>query len=770
MEDFNDYKSRIKYYDIESYWSHFFLMVKNEDKEIEHVFMVGDTDLKEYQGVEINHNKRDLVKWADENIICAYNGYGYDDYMIHYIKENLYCNAHMLKNYSNFIINEHKKDDFKDRRLPFIAEKIHSLDAKQEINSDRKSGISLKHIQSNMGKEIWESSVDFDRKEPLTDEELIKELDYNSNDVDTLIDVMQTPQRQRYYETKSGLVQMVIDKYNEPLYYNERSAEYRRGYWNLIKQTVGGLVAYLWEGIPDTPITWDFDVPDEVFDTWRADWAKPKDRRKVRMELADNFVDFGYGGIHGVHKYQKIFKKLFHIDVGSMYPSLIINHEILGKFTEQYKQMKIDRIKFKHSTEEFYKALADIYKLILNTSYGKLLEKNSKCKNIPGGIHTCFRGQEALWNLGIILEPYGTIAQFNTDGIYFKPHKDDEEFTKIWMAKKEMWEDEFDLDLDVDPVELLIQRDVNNYLAIEEGKVVSKGEIGKISLESEFDLYHPTHRFVDNLIINKAVSNYLLYDIPLIDTICNPDEDIRLYCTTFKVSNAYMGLAKGFKGEILKGGVNRILNTTDGEEYFKVKEMEETIASFKSKNKAGNKVGDMIEINGGKTNYVGIITGLDDKYIYYGKNEKVAISSKYMEAGTLKREVGDVVTDSKGVERVVKNIWQNDDDEVEIEWESQGETFIKKAVKADYNLVFNYEVGDVITVDKVFKEKFEIVEITEDRIFYKKPKRLSYQKVTNVSSSADLINGNIEGMSVKDFDVNFDFYLGLAQKTLRGWL
>lgn len=763
MKEFDYSLSNIKYYDIESYWTHFFIVVKDYDFNITDVFMVSDNDIKpeEYRGHKINYDKNAMVDWIRDNIVCAFNGYEYDDLMLFNLLKNRNRTARELKLISNRIINTKDK-----RSLDSPWDKVKSIDAKQEINTDRIHGIGLKHIAANMGLDIMETGVGFDNP-ILTLEELIGELDYCSNDVDVLIHAMKTPQRVNYVEQKSMLVDMVIEKYERPEYMNDKGASFRRNFVNLMKMTNGTLVSYLWADIPSTTIDWDFDLPNAVTAIWEEDWWKEEGRRNITIESCENKIVFGYGGLHGVHKVVKKVKDLFHIDVASMYPSLIINHRILGHFTEQYKEMKLARLENKMSKDAFKNAIANIQKLVLNMSYGKLLEKGSKCKNIAGGIHVCFRGQEAIYNIGLLLEPYGTIYQFNTDGIYFKPNPGVPD--ALWRNKIQMWESDYNLDMDIDPIDLLVQRDVNNYLAIEDGKLVSKGAIGKITFDDPWSFVNPCHKSMDNTIINKAVAEYLINDVPLHKTICNEKEDIRMYMTTFKVSSAFNGLAEGYGGKELDQKVNRIINVRNGYDYYKVKDLDASVASFAKPKTKEYKVGDWVELNGGSVKRLYEFVELKDDYIYYNdgnENKKVKMSTKYMEAKELKYGVGDEIKEGKIVE-----VFEVDDVEYfKVYNEAKREMKDVKCNKQHHRLAFEYEQGDIIEIEEKFKEKFRIVDIDDKKVYYEKPQRKGYQRLPNMTANCILINEDITEKTAGDYDLNYSFYMALAQKELRRWL
>lgn len=142
------------------------------------------------------------------------------------------------------------------------------------------------------------------------------------------------------------------------------------------------------------------------------------------------------------------------------------------------------------------------------------------------------------------------------------------------------------------------------------------------------------------------------------------------------------------------------------------------------------------------------------------------MSTKYMEAKELKYGVGDEIKEGKIVE-----VFEVDDVEYfKVYNEAKREMKDVKCNKQHHRLAFEYEQGDIIEIEEKFKEKFRIVDIDDKKVYYEKPQRKGYQRLPNMTANCILINEDITEKTAGDYDLNYSFYMALAQKELRRWL
>ncbi|HDD0311576.1 TPA: hypothetical protein O9445_002101 [Staphylococcus aureus] len=179
-----------------------------------------------------------------------------------------------------------------------------------------------------------------------------------------------------------------------------------------------------------------------------------------------------------------------------MYPSILININGLEGATKTYENILKERIEIKHKD----KTLSDALKLVLNSVYGNLNNQYSLLYDPNKQKSVCFYGQIALFDLCKRLSKSCEIININTDGVAFIT--DSDEYKDVWKT----WEKDFNLTLEEDEFTHFIQKDVNNYVAIEpSGKVKTKG--------GDVNNYHEDNWFKANTarIIDIAITDYLLF-------------------------------------------------------------------------------------------------------------------------------------------------------------------------------------------------------------------------------------------------------------------
>jgi hypothetical protein len=148
--------------------------------------------------------------------------------------------------------------------------------------------------------------------------------------------------------------------------------------------------------------------------------------------------------------------------------------------------------------------------------------------------NVCIAGQLLLVDLIEKVEPYCELIQSNTDGIYMKV-EDMKTVQKIKEIAAE-WESRTDLELDWDMHKKIYQKDVNNYLLIPEelyddkGKPRWKTKGAYVKKLNDLDYDLP--------IVNKAMVNYFVHEIPIEETINNCNE-LREFQKIVKLKSPY---------------------------------------------------------------------------------------------------------------------------------------------------------------------------------------------------------------------------------------
>lgn len=470
--------------------------------------------------------------------LVGYNNYNYDDHILTAMLNEGGNLSRVLKAINNTIIANGKYDHS-------ISEAIHSLDTMQQIDVSRPS---LKQIEANMGMSIVESSVSFDIDRPLTDEEREETLEYCRHDVRATIEVYKLREKS-YFETKAGLLQMLSE--------DEAKSAYR---WNTTtlsaKVLLGDASLIQWDelkGLEKYRRNVE-GIPSEVWDMWDScttkDGITSKGKTKTIKAYGCNFV-FGMGGLHGAPPRPGRYGRCKHKDVSSMYPSSIVHLKALGEATEKYDQMRRERVAIKHSDP----VKAGALKLILNSVYGNFKNKYSALNNPYASATVCIYGQIALFSLCRELSKAGyTVINANTDGVVYleDPELNDRD-EEICAA----WEKEFDgYRLDTDYYTQWIQRDVNNYIAVEEnGNITVKG--------GDVNKYQINKYFSNNSarIIQIAMVEHLVYGTDILRVFDEYLDQPLVWQYVLKAGGTYKGV-QNKEGE-WQNKVNRVFACLD---------------------------------------------------------------------------------------------------------------------------------------------------------------------------------------------------------------
>lgn len=422
------------------------------------------------------------------------------------------------------------------------------------INYDVMTGIDrgLKTFEGFMGNDIRESSVPFDIDRKLTQEEIEETVKYCRHDVEQTVEVFL--ERKDDFEAHLGLVKLACQGKPLDLF--------------LLSKTKVQLSSIILDATKkDHDDEFDIDFPStmkiEKY-TQVVDWyADPKNRKynvdpdnpkskKNQLEIMIAGVPhvFGWGGVHGaIDKYNGQGYYL-NMDVASLYPSLMIKYNLGSrnmKDPNKYEEIYHTRLKYKAEKNPLQLPL----KLVLNGTYGAMKDPNNQLYDPRQANRVCVYGQLLLLDLIEKLEPHCQIIQSNTDGILVKlPDSSDETFYLIDDICYE-WEERTGLVLEFEEFRRVFQKDVNNYIVVTpDGKYHSKGAYVKKLNSLDYDLP----------IVNKALVNYMVHDIPVEKTINDCDE-LKEFQLVAKASSKYTHILHGDK--ILNEKTIRIFASND---------------------------------------------------------------------------------------------------------------------------------------------------------------------------------------------------------------
>lgn len=249
----------------------------------------------------------------------------------------------------------------------------------------------------------------------------------------------------------------------------------------------------------------------------------------------------------------------------ALYPSIMIEYGYLSrklKNPQKYKEIRDERLRLKKLKDKRQQPM----KIVLNSTYGILKDKNNPLYDPLMSNNVCVTGQLLLLDLIEKVEPYCQLIQSNTDGIYMLVK--DMETVKIIEDIAHEWETRTRLSLEFDIYNEIYQKDVNNYIIIsEDGHYKSKGAYLKKLSPIDNDLP----------IINTALIEYFVHQTPIVDTI-NKSNKLIDFQKVVKLTSLYKGVVYGEgvtetidgkskvvvkNGEHLREKVHRVFASTD---------------------------------------------------------------------------------------------------------------------------------------------------------------------------------------------------------------
>lgn len=563
--------------------------------------VVKDTETKKKLRLEISQRRNDIekiiklfyrfpkVSWNDnynttqelpgKYIFCGFNNIHYDNPIINYIISNsqellsLYWTDLCLKLFSlSQDIVTSTGEGFQSWHKWKYMIYFDTLDLLTMLYST-KLRVGLKEMQVTMQyRNVQEYEGDFTQNLPLDKfEEMIR---YNENDVDSTEELL--------YRCKADIdLRLSIEKEYGVKVLNKDGVNIGM---KIITQKYLEKTGLTWNQIKDLrspcdeialkdvilPIV-EFKTPllQEILHELKQQVVSPGRKGYEKHFLLDNVkYTIGVGGIHTVNKPEQFIPEegwiISDVDVTSLYPSMIIEHQFypkhLGKeFLEVYSGIKAERVEAKRNKNKVKDATL---KLALNGLSGNLQNEHNFCYSPFTVMQIRMNGQLFLLMLAERLIEIGcTILQANTDGLFVLRKIVDEQ--KFQQVCKE-WEQITKLGLEEDRFEAFYQFAINDYLAIKEGYKETKNPdylkkkglfIDKVSLG----------KGMKPVIIPEAINKYLSDGIPIAETIRNC-KDLNKFITYQKVN-------KKFKVEYNNKfipRINRYYIATSGYNLFKV--------------------------------------------------------------------------------------------------------------------------------------------------------------------------------------------------------
>ena len=523
------------------------------------------------------HNDNEALRSciSEDAIYIGFNSKHYDQYIIKGICADF--SPQELKQLNDYIINGNQGWQY-----PLLNGFYFSFN-NVDIRDDTQQGLSLKAIEGHMGISIQETEVDFNLDRPLTQEELDQTIFYCKHDVDATEKL--TDIRKDYLKNKINLGRMagLTDTKAMAMTNGKLTAA-------MLKATAQKHDDERQYVYPDN-LRREY-IPQEVFDFFDrmydpnisdAEYFKSK----LEISVGECPVTIGFGGIHGAipnyfwSEQEDPEEAIRNKDVGSYYPHLCTINGYTSRnipSPQVYENVLESRMKAKAAGDI---ATANALKLVCNTTYGCLLNQYNDLYDPLMGRSVCISGQLYLLELARHCYqdiPGLKIVQLNTDGIMVQCRK--EHLSQLDEICDE-WQSRTGFELETDSVIKIAQKDVNNYVEIQEGgKAKAKGGylVKGISTVGAFNINNSC------CIVATALKEYFVNGTPVEETIenCNDIFQFQIIAKAgAKYKEAYHVVGDR-KEQVQK--VNRVYATADTRygKLFKVKAEDDTTAKIES--------------------------------------------------------------------------------------------------------------------------------------------------------------------------------------------
>lgn len=485
-------------YDAEVFIKDWMFVIVNDETEEKTVIVNNEPELRKFYDLHCN------------DIWVGYNSREYDQYILKGIllgTDPYYINDEIINN------GKRGWQVVKDKgEYPLY-------------NFDVSTGFhSLKQLEGFMGSTIKESDIPFDIDRKLTAQELTETEFYCTHDVMECRKVFSALKK----DFNSHL--LLIEAFDLPM--------------TMFNKTKAQLAANILGAKRGANFSDEFNItiPDtlQIGEKYQfiVDWYKNQDNHNYSKSLVVDVAGvshvFAWGGLHAARPNYTTDGLIAHCDVQSLYPSIMIEYDFLSRNVQEpwrYKEIRDKRLQYKKEKNPIEAPL----KIVLNSTYGVTKDAQNPLYDPLQANNVCVAGQLLLLDLIEKLEGCGELIQSNTDGLFFKVNTP-EDIVKMKTIASE-WEKRTRLVLEWDTYKKIYQKDVNNYILINnDGEYESKGAYVKKLSTIDYDLP----------IVNKALIEYFTKGIPVSQTVSNCNQLIE-FQKIIKITNLYLYALHGDK-------------------------------------------------------------------------------------------------------------------------------------------------------------------------------------------------------------------------------
>lgn len=500
---------------------------------------------KRGQYVQIHNNLQALDNFIEEHcrthLFVGYNNVGYDDKII----------GALLRGRDPYPISvdiiENKKRNIWFK-VPYA-----SFDLIQDLFGQKPS---LKLIQYNEGLSIEEIPfADFEKQ--LTPEELEILKEYNRHDLDTTELVLD-----KGYDSLLGVKVDVLSYFGLDISLMNKSLP------TVIAMGLGAQRGTF----PDRHFEWypNLKVENQELKEWVI--AQRFIKENIEFDLAEVPHKMGRGGIHGARN-TCYYPRALLIDVKGYYSAIMKKYHLFsralrGGGEEAYWGMYLERLRRQAEGDP----TANSLKVGILAVWGATRNEYQLLYDETTGYMISITGQIFLVDLIEKLAPYVELIQSNTDGVMVYPH--DEEKVKEVVDE---WVDRTGFEVSIAEITELYQKDVNNYVCYEDGRLKTKGSFGtsygvtNVFKYGSFFKYHAG-------IIDQALVDFLMFDKPVEETVygCDDPQQFMMAATkgpTYSHCEMYVEYPDGQTEVKPTQDINRVFASNDDSQKVEVKKV-----------------------------------------------------------------------------------------------------------------------------------------------------------------------------------------------------
>ena len=395
---------------------------------------------------------------------------------------------------------------------------------------------SLKVMEAALGKNISESSVDFNTDKPLTVEQKLEVEKYNRDDLDQTFTDLKLSKSE--FQLKLDLIKefkLSLDA----LHYTQAQ---------IAEAVLGAKKDDSLVNKPVHPILYSqLKVNNkEALDFYLNEGFR-KGQKPV-INLCGLPHQMGAGGMHAGEE-NTYCDWAWYLDVSGYYNLIMILYNLLSRAIPEegkklYEHMYHEQLALK-GVDDIKRA---VYKTILLAVFGAQMHKNSKFYDPWNGALVPVVGQMFIIDLLEKLEGKIRLIQSNTDGVIVKPLGDEKEVLNIvneWCTRT---------GFTIKPKKIydIYQRDVNNYMYRDsDGKIHTKGEAVGYYERWENPLEANSYNSKEPIIIHYCIVDYFMNGKKPEETIVKYAKNFRMFQWICKLQSFdYLTFEKN--GEVTK--------------------------------------------------------------------------------------------------------------------------------------------------------------------------------------------------------------------------